>query len=502
VNWLRRGAAGATVTLTLAAAGGAVFTVARDLHLASKVGLASGLDSLLIAAAVPTAVAGVFAGGLQTALVAAITETDAATSDRRGSRFASTILLATCVVGAGLVGLTVALASEIASVVGLALTMSGRRAAAGYLVQLSPMLLFISADAVTSSIQRAAGHFKRLAIAWIAGPLVALITSVAMWDSAGLRGYATALTLGSAVTALTQLTVLAASTGIARPVMPSRAEIRQLAAHAAPLSGGFAATQLAPLIERFIASFLGSGAVSALRYSELIVRAAVYAAGTAWTTVAYPMLARARVLGAHEFGRATEAAVRNALLAFVPMGIGLAALSPLLVQLAYGRGPMGAGDTSTVALAVIAASPTVMLYALHPVLFGAHNVRRNAAFLGWLAVGTVMVSTTLRAVLGALAGVPGVAAGMPVATAISVIVMAVVLSRQEPSFSLGRIASSLRTVLTLALPIAIPVAVVAWLARDRVTIPESVELSAVLGIVAVSVYAAAARVALRNSATS
>jgi putative peptidoglycan lipid II flippase len=479
----------ATAGLTLATSVGQIAAIGRDLFVAAQVGLSADLDALLLAAAVPIAFAGFLTSGPQTALVAALTGLSSRRGDARAGEFAGAVLTYILLAGAVLTSVVILAASPIVSTVGAGFEEDGRRVAVAYLALLAPILMFSAASGVLTGIQQAAGRFRPLAYAWIAGPVVSMAVTVVLWDRLGLTAYALGMTAGAATT-----TVVLASMAAAGNMLPpltlrmNRADRDPFLRHMLPLTGGSALLQVNVLIERMIAAFLSPGAVSALRYGDLVVRAPLYAAGPAWSAVAYSTIARAASDQEDAMGTTAESAVRYGVAIFVPIAVGLAAFAPLVVDILYGRGAFDAEAATLTSVVVIALAPLLAINVVQPVVVSAHNARRRGRFLGALAAANLALTATLSVLLANVLGVVGIAIASSVTAVTLVAVMVASLSRVEPTFSGGRVIRVLLPTVTLSAAIGAPASALAWWSHSAMAWPGDLAVLLLLGLISATTY--------------
>ena len=450
-----------TATLTVAATLGQGAVIGRDLFVAAHVGLSGDLDALLLGWALAMAATAILTSGPQTALIASIGEMRTQGELGAARSMGTAVLLITTIAG-GILALAIALAAPvILRVVGAGLDPIARSHAQAYLQLLATTVGFGAAAAILSSILQADGRFRALGWGWVAGPVASLVVTVALWSNAGLTGYALGLAAGSAVGAF----ILLASAVLGGNLQPRlttirRSDWRQLLHHALPLSAGSAVLQLNPLVQRFVASFIGVGAVSALRYGELIVRAPLYAAGPAWQAVSYPALAEIGQRAIDELGATAEAAMRFVLVAFVPASAALAVTAPLLVDAVYAHGALAASGAREISLLVVVLAPQLVVQATQPVLVGTLNAQRRGTLMGLLAAANVVLTGSFSVVLAVWWGV----LGLGVASTLSSLTILLVMLRSVSirNFSTARIRTTGVRAAWVSGTIALPAAFIGW----------------------------------------
>ena len=217
------------------------------------------------------------------------------------------------------------------------------------------------------------------------------------------------------------------------------------------------------IADRAIASLLGAGAVSVLRYADVLVRVPVGAIGPAWGSAIYPALVRSTLRGAADsLAFDTERAIRFAIALFVPVALLTAAVAPLAVSVAYGRGAFSTDDLALTAGAVAAFAPLVLILMVLPVLTGALNARRRGQVLLLGAMLNVALNFVLDITLGFWLGVVGVALSSSVTSAIVLGFFAWRLTISEAALRLRPIGRTLRLAFVASAPIAIAAALLCW----------------------------------------
>ena len=172
--------------------------------------------------------------------------------------------------------------------------------------------------------------------------------------------------------------------------------------HAAPLTLAAAIGQIQLITDRAIASLLAPGAISALRYGEVLVRTPITAIQSAWSSALYPALVRAGIdRTGGGLASATERSVRYMLVLFIPIAGLAAAVAPVAVEVAFGRGAFSSEDVAATARVVAAFAPLIVIWMVSPVLVGAHNARRHGRVLLAGATMNAILNFVLDVLFGA-----------------------------------------------------------------------------------------------------
>jgi putative peptidoglycan lipid II flippase len=486
--------------LTGAAAAIQVIGIVRELFIAANVGIAPELDAMLVVLFLPTTLATVVTSGVVRAIVPAYLEARTNAEPAVARRLAGTAIVWVGVAGLVLWAALELLADPVASIAGPGLSASGREASAQYLRLLAPVAFVTTVSNVLSAVCQAEERFGIIAAGLFATPAVTLGTMLLLWHDQGLHS----LAVGSLVGPIATFVVLVAATAWSRSVtlVIPRADdrVRALVRHAWPLTAGAAILQINVIGDRAIASLLAPGAVSALRYADVLVRVPLGAIAPAWGSAIYPTLVNSS-LGALRatLAEASELAMRFVMVVFVPVAMLTAAVAPIAVAIAYGRGAFTISDTDLTARTVAAFAPLLVTSMLVPILTGAHNARRRGQLLLVGATLNVVLNITLDVVLGRLMGAPGVALASSFAEASVAILFIRRLARSEDGFSTRPFARATGLALLAGIPVGLVVAAISWTgAFPRELLPALLMLIAV-GLFGMAGYAVvASRVGLHE----
>ena len=219
--------------------------------------------------------------------------------------------------------------------------------------------------------------------------------------------------------------------------------------------------QFTPLIERIVASVIAPGAVSALRYAELVARLPLHAAGVAIATVIPPTLARLAHSSAGQYEQGVDRLLRIAVAGAIPLMGMVAALGPLLATVAFGEGRL-AEDRALIAVLVLALAPTAVQQLVQPVVIGAHNARQRGLLLG--AVGTLhfLIGAGARIALGASMGVVGLALGGQAAALATLAALGYLLIRMDRGLHGGPVLDTAARSAAATIMVSGPIGVVVW----------------------------------------
>jgi putative peptidoglycan lipid II flippase len=431
-----RGAARTAGILIVGSAIGQIFTVLRTIFVAAKVGAGQELDAALLALVVPTMLANLIINSLPVVLVPAyIRRRD---RDRVGAAQLGGWMLGTGVIVGVLGSVAVALsAGLVVAITGPGLTQEGRALVISLAPFAAPTVLFGATAALLSAVCQATGRSGTLAVSWAIGGVVAFAVVVGAWESVGVSAYV----LGSAGSFLATSAVLAVVLFrdrllTLRGVGAEAAEARAAISRALPLAGGTVFSQFNELIDRAVASLVSVGAVSTLRYAEQLATAPVRLLVPGWSAAIYPALSRqaAKSFGSTG-GREASRSIAMVLAVTTPIAVGLAALGPLIVAVAYGRGNFHETAADDTARTLAAFAPLVVLAMVNAVAVSAHNAAGRTRLVGFVSLLNAAANLVLDLLLGFAFGVAGIAIATSLATLATALVLCERLAHSEPGFN-------------------------------------------------------------------
>jgi putative peptidoglycan lipid II flippase len=438
--------------------------VARELFVAAQVGVSSRLDALLIALILPTALASFLTSGVVTALVPAYLDARRSRGRDEARRLSGAVLS-----WVGLGGLV--LSAVLASLAGLAIAVAGpglsaidRASAITYLQLLAPIAVVSSVSGILYAICQAEERFRAIAVATLVGPTVTLAVVVLGWQELDLM----ALAIGSLVGPITTTVLLLGATvhaaSLPRPGLRAQGlEFRPLIAHAGPLTVGAAILQINVIVDRAVASLLAPGAVSALRYAEVLIKTPISAISPAWSAAVYPTLVHmAQGDDRTRLGSVTSRMVRFAIATFVPIAILTVAVAPIAVGVAFGRGAFSVEDLALTTTVAVGFAPLLVVLMTSPVIRLALNARQLGRVLLYGAALNVVLNTLFDVLFGIALGVAGVALSSALTAGAVGVFFAHRLEALDPGFRLREIARAAFWSAVATLPAALPIAAISW----------------------------------------
>lgn len=299
-----------------------------------------------------------------------------------------------------------------------------------------PYLLFISLTALVAGVLNSYGRFAVPAFT----PVLLNICLIAatLWIAPGLdrpvMALAWAVLLAGILQLAFQLVPLRRMGFLVRPRWEKRnpgvERIRRLML---PAIFGSSVAQINLLFDTLIASFLVTGSVSWLYFSDRLMEFPLGVFGIALATVILPSLSRDHAAQSQERYTATlDWALRLVVLITVPAALGLCLLAGPMLTTLFQYGAFSANDMAMSRLSLMAYALGLPGFVLVKVLasgFYARQDTRTPVRVGVIAMTSNMVMNVLFVVPLVYFDVPGPHAGLALATALSAYLNAGLLYR-------------------------------------------------------------------------
>lgn len=374
-----------------------------------------------------------------------------------------------------------------------------------------PYLLFVSLAALAGGVLNTYHRYVAAAFSPVMLNLVLIIFAV--WVAPLYARPGMALAAGVFAAGVVQLLCMLPSLARIRLLPLPRwgfrhPGVRKILKLMVPGLFGSSVAQISILLDTLIASFLVTGSISWLYYSDRIMEFPLGVFGIALATVMLPNLSRQHAARAtDDFGNTLDWALRLVILIVTPATLGLMLLSgPLLTTLFYG-GAFGVRDVEQSSYSLIAYSAGLMGFTVVKVLAPGYFARQDTATpvrVGLIALGSTMILNLLLVVPWALAGWEAPHAGLAVTTSLGSFINSALLYRGlrrsgvlKPGAGWGQFLARVAVaagVMAVLLASVVP-ATTAWLAVAPLT--RCLWLAAAVGGAALAYFAALFAVGLR-----
>jgi putative peptidoglycan lipid II flippase len=275
--------------------------------------------------------------------------------------------------------------------------------AAGMLRVTFPYLFFVSLTALAGGILNAYDRFAVPAVTPIFLNLAMI--AAAVWLAPRMEQPVVALAwgvfAGGAVQLLFQLPFLWRRGMLVRPRLGLRHEgVRRVLRLMLPAIFGVSVGQISLLLDTLLASFLETGSVSWLYYSDRLMEFPLGVFGIALGTVILPSLARRHAEGATEhFSATVDWALRWVLLLGLPASVSLALLSAPLLSTLFQHGEFSASDVYMAQLSLVAFSLGLVAFMAVKVLAPAFYARQDTRTPVRVAVVALVANMAMNLML-------------------------------------------------------------------------------------------------------
>lgn len=325
-----------------------------------------------------------------------------------------------------------------------------------------PYLWFITFTAMAGAILNTYGKFAVSSFTPVF--LNVALIAAALWLSPGMEqpelGLAIGVFAGGLVQFLFQFPFLAQLKLLVRPRWawhhPGVVKIRTLMI---PALFGVSVSQVNLLFDTMLASFLATGAISYLYYSDRLLEFPLGLFGIAIATVILPVLSKRHVDEAHDgFASTMDWGVRMVLLMGFPAMVGLLVLSEPMLRVLFMRGEFGITEVAAAGRSLVAYGIGLQAFMLIKVLAPGYYARQDTRTPVRFGIIAMLANMVFNAILIFPLGYVGLA----LATAMSGILNAGLLayglyrrkiycpSRQTGLFSLKVVLSGLAMAALLA----------------------------------------------------
>jgi putative peptidoglycan lipid II flippase len=302
---------------------------------------------------------------------------------------------------------------------------------------LSP--IFLALGALATSVLNARGRFAASAIAPIVYNLAIIGAALLLAPSFGVVGIAVGVVLGSLGHLLVQIRPLQTIGFRYTPrIDAADPAARRALALMAPRAVGMGASQITFVVVTALATTVGVGGVTAFTIAFTLLQIPIGVIGVPLGIVLFPSLSREAASGDRiEFVALLSRSLRLLAVVMIPVGVVAAVLRLETVAILFGE-----LDPATIQLSAdtfLAFLPGLPAHALIAVLARAFYARQDTLTPVAVAVGAVVLNTTLAVALVGPLGLPGVALAIAIAAWLEAIVLTVLLRRREGPIGLASI---------------------------------------------------------------
>ena len=407
-----------------------VFGLVRDIVIARYFGAGVAVDAFIVAFRIPNFLRRLFAeGGFSQAFVPVLAEY----REQRGHEEVQALVdQTTATLGLALLGVTAAgiLAAPILVMIfapGFLHDSAKAQLATGMLRVTFPYIFFISLTALAGGVLNT---YRRFAVPAFTPVLLNLsMIGCAVWLSPRVAQPVTALAWGVLIAGVAQLLCqvpfLLRLRLMPRPgLRRDRAGARRIIRLMLPTLFAVSVTQINLVVDTLVASFLVTGSISWLYYSDRMAQFPLGVFGVALATVVMPSLAAQHARGTPEqYSRTLDWAMRWVVLIIVPAACGLAVLAVPLLTTLFQYKSFSGFDVLMTSRSLIAYTVGLPAFVLIKVLASAFFARQDTRTPVQAGVASMLSNIVLILILV----LPLAHAGLALATSLASYVNAGVL---------------------------------------------------------------------------
>ncbi len=337
-----------------------------------------------------------------------------------------------------------------------------------------PYLLFISLTALAGGVMNSYGHFAVPAFTpvWLNLCLIGAAVWLAPMLERGVVGLAWGVFAAGLVQLAFQLPTLQRLGLLALPRWGWRHEgVRRILKLMLPAIFGSSVAQINLLLDTVIASFLVSGSVSWLYYSDRLVEFPLGVFGIALATVILPSLSRRHAEADPEsFGRTLDWALRWVCLIGIPAAIGLVLLAGPILTTLFQYNAFRPEDAYYATMSLQAYGVGLLGFILVKVLAPGYYARqdtRTPVRIGIKAMVANMAMNLLFVVPMVLLGIEGPHAGLALATSLAAFINAALLYRGLKKAGVYRAEAGWPRLMLQIIPANLLLAALLWWGRGE-----------------------------------
>src|SRR5690554_1043703 len=355
----------------------------RDIVIARFLGAGMGSDVFFVAFKIPNFLRRLFAeGAFSQAFIPVLAE-----FRERGDRDLKQLISATSGTLAGILFAITAI-GVIASPILILIFAPGfidqpeKLQLAGELLRITfPYILFVSLTALASSILNSFGKFAVPAFTpvFLNLSMIACALWLAPYLDEPVKALAWGVFIGGVVQLLFQLPFLIKIGSLPKPRWGWKDEgVQKILKLMIPAMFGVSVSQINLLLDTLLASFLITGSISWLYYSDRLVEFPLGVFGIALSTVILPSLSKKHAKQSDDsFSNTIDWALRWVFIIGTPASIGLIALSQPLLTTLFQYGEFGADDAYQASLSLMAYGLRLLPFILIKVLAPGYYARQD-----------------------------------------------------------------------------------------------------------------------------
>ncbi len=389
----------------------------REAFLAARFGATHTTDAYVVAQELPTALFAAISLSLLMIFIPVYRQVGAQRGEEAARRLASTVInvvlgLAVLLILIGWVFAPTLLGLMVPGLPAVALERATTLARIMF-----PVMLCMGVGGVLSALLNANYHFTTPALLPLISNLFVIGALLLVGQPDQIHWVAYAVVIGSFAGAAAQVPALSLIGYRYSPIFDWKSpELRQIGTLVLPVMISTMAMQVQNMVDRYWASGLSEGSISALNYATRLNGLPYGVIGVAVATVLYPKLAQHVADGElTELRETVVRGLRTMSWVLLPMALGLFAFRVPIVQLFFERGAFDPGATAVTAYTVQYLALGIPFFGWQDFLSRSFFVLQDSVTPMWVILGTVVLNIGLNAILVGPFGLGGLAMGTSLA---------------------------------------------------------------------------------------
>lgn len=392
----------------------------RDAVIAHEFGASGATDAYLVAYTLPYSLQAILGMAFATVMVPVVTGYLIRGEEEEGWRIVSSILNGTALVLGGLTVLGILFAPQLVRIMAPGFD-EETVALTAYLSRIMfPSIVFMGLGMLITGVLNAGKHFTMPAVAPAFANIIIILTVVFFGDKYRIQGLAVGTLVGFVGFMLIQLPNLR-RLGFKYSLILERQnpEVQKISLAIIPMTLSIAVNQILLAVNRFFASGLTAGSITALDFANRLMNLPLGIFVAAVTTAVYPAMAEGVAKKDNRLlAQNLTKGLGTVTVAIIPAAVGLMVLRVPVVQLLFERGAFDAQATAMTAQALFYFCLGLWFVAVNTVMtrgFYALEDLKTPLILGMLSIVVdVLLSWLLLPYLGhgALALANSLAAGV------------------------------------------------------------------------------------------
>jgi len=413
-----------------------VLGLVREMVFASHFGASAGMDAFLVAFKIPNFFRRLFAEGAFTQSfvpVLSANKTQISHEHMRTLIQRTMGTLAVCVFIVSLIGMFGSALWVMIFAPGFLQTPNKYHLSVNLLRITFPYLFFISLTALCGAVMNTYNKFAIPAITPVFLNITLIVAAVytAPYFARPVTGLAWGLLVAGAIQLGFQLPFLYRLRVLSWPKWGwLDSQVRRIMVLMVPVLFGASVTQLSLLIDTLFSSFLPTGSVSWLYYSDRLIQFPLGVFGVAISTVVLPHLSASHATQNQQgYQDTVDWALRLVILAGVPASVGMILIAGPLLATLFGYGRFNSFDVAMTRESLSAFALGLVFFMLLKVVVAAFYARQDMRTPVKVALWAVVVNIVFNLILIKPFAHAGVAMATSISSAFDVVVLLVILQR-------------------------------------------------------------------------